>query len=83
MALKIKLVDYRRLVIAPLMTFRSLDTDTLLDNLAGQTESANRNTTTTTKRRTRLIENFAFSAQNRLSAQQITQEYFSYEQFEY
>lgn len=81
MALKIKLVDYRRLVIAPLMTFRSLDT--LLDNLAGQTESANRNTTTTTKRKTRLIENFAFSAQNRLSAQQITQEYFSYEQFEY
>lgn len=80
MALKIKL-DYRRLVIAPLMTFRSLDTDTLLDNLAEQTESANRNTTT--KRKTRLIGNFAFSAQKRLSAQQITQEYFSYEQFEY
>ena len=39
MALKIKLA-YRRLVIAPLMTFRSLDTDTL--SIVGQPSGANR-----------------------------------------
>lgn len=32
-------LDYQRLVIAPLMTFRSLDTEILLDNQEGQTET--------------------------------------------
>ena len=46
-------------------------------DIVGQPRGANRNATTTTKGKTRLTENFAFCAQKRLSAQKITQEYFS------